>query len=295
MKYPSLMKQKVHEFREEFSARDIGGILLGCLILALAIQGILVPAHLLTGGITGVAIILNYLTGLPIWAWYAVLNIPIFIAGYKYVSRRFIVYSIIGTAALSLFLGVIPPLTSQLDNTLLSAIFGGVVAGLGTGIIFRSKGSSGGLDIVAIVVRRLWGYDLGETFFATHLLVLAASLLITNLELTLFSAISIFLSSQVMDTVEAGLQVNRTAMIISGKHIDIADAILDTLHRGCTFLPARGAYSGEEKALIMVTVGKTQLPRLKEIVFKLDPGAFITVSETIEVYGQRFKKGLPDF
>lgn len=295
MKYPLFGKRTVHEFREEYSVRDVAGILLGCLILALAIQGILVPARLLTGGITGVAIIFNYLTRFPIWVWYAVLNIPIFIAGYRFVSRRFIIYSLVGTAALSVFLAVIPPLHLQLENTLLAAIFGGVVAGLGTGIIFRSKGSSGGLDIVAIVVRRLWGYDLGETFFITHLLVLAASLFITNLELTLFSAISIFLSSQVMDTVEAGLQVNRTAMIISGKHIDIAAAILDTLHRGCTYLPARGAYSGEEKALIMVTVGKTQLPRLKEIVFKLDPGAFITVNETIEVYGQGFKKGPPDF
>ena len=290
IKPPSLKK-----FTETIKILDLVGIAAGAFLLAVSIQGIMIPGNLLTGGLTGLAIVLEYIFKIDVWIWYALLNIPLLIAGYKYVSRRFIVYSIIGTAALSLFLGVIPPLTSQLDNTLLSAIFGGVVAGLGTGIIFRSKGSSGGLDIVAIVVRRLWGYDLGETFFATHLLVLAASLLITNLELTLFSAISIFLSSQVMDTVEAGLQVNRTAMIISGKHIDIADAILDTLHRGCTFLPARGAYSGEEKALIMVTVGKTQLPRLKEIVFTLDPGAFITVNETIEVYGQGFKKGPPDF
>lgn len=282
-------------YKEVFSTRDIVGIILGSFILAVAIQWVLVPANLLTGGVGGIAIILKFLTGVDLWVWYLLLNIPIFIAGYKYVSPRFVVYSLIGTLALTFFLGIIKPLDWNLNDSLLSAILGGVIAGIGSGITLYCKGSAGGLDIVAVLIRRFRGYNIGQVYFASNLLVLTLSLITFNIKLALFSAISIFISSRVMDMVIYGPELNLTAMIISRNCDDITYAIIHDLNRGCTCLPARGAYTGENKNIIMVTVARTQLPKLKEVVFQLDPQAFITVSETIEVYGKGFRTELSDF
>jgi len=282
-------------YKEVFSARDIVGIILGSFILAVAIQWVLVPANLLTGGVSGIAIILKFLTGVDLWVWYLLLNIPIFIAGYKYVSPRFIVYSLIGTLVLTFFLGILKPLEWNLNDSLLSALLGGVIAGIGSGIILHSKGSTGGLDIIAVMVRRFRGYNIGQVSFTSNLLVLTLSLITFNIKVALFSAISIFISSRVMDLVIYGPELNRTAMIISRNSDDITYAIIHNLHRGCTCLPAQGAYTGENKTIIMVTVARTQLPKLKEVVFQLDPQAFITVSETIEVYGKGFRTELSDF
>ncbi len=282
-------------YKEVFSIRDIAGIIVGSFILAVAIQWVLVPANLLTGGVSGIAIILKFLSGVDLWIWYLLLNIPIFIAGYKYVSFRFIIYSLIGTLVLTLFLGILKPLDWNLNDNLLSALLGGVIAGVGSGIILHNKASTGGLDIIAVLIRRFWGYNIGQVFFASNLLVLILSLIILNIKLALFSAISIFISSQVMDLVIYGPGLNRTAMIISRNSDDIIYAIIHNLHRGCTCLSAWGAYTGENKNIIMVTVARTQLPKLKEIVFQLDPQAFITVSETIEVYGKGFRTELSDF
>ncbi len=283
------------KYKEVFSTRDIVGIILGSFILAVAINWVLVPANLLTGGVGGIAIILNFLSGIDLWVWYLLLNIPIFIAGYKYVSTRFVVYSLIGTLALTFFLGIIKPLDWNLNDSLLSAILGGVIAGVGSGITLHCKGSAGGLDIVAVLIRRFRGYNIGQVYFASNLLVLALSLITFNIQLALFSAISIFISSRVMDMVIYGPELNLTAMIISDNADDITYAIIHNLQRGCTCLPAQGAYTGEDKNIIMVTVARTQLPKLKEVVFQLDPHAFITVSETIEVYGKGFRTELSDF
>jgi len=282
-------------FTEKMSAKDVLGITVGSALLALGVQAVLVPAHILTGGVTGLAVILKYLTHLDIAVWYAALNIPIFIAGYRYISRRFIIYSLWGVIFQSLFLELFKHMDFGIDNILLSTIFGGVLAGIGSGIVLRSKGSVGGTDIIAVIVRRFWGYNFGQTFLVTNLPILALFLFTASLELTLYSAISIFISSRMVDVVEAGLDVSRTAFIISREYEEITHAIIHTLHRGCTYLLGQGAYTGEERQIIMVTVAKTQLPRLKEIVFQIDPEAFITISETIEVYGRGFRDSQADF
>jgi len=289
------VKHRMKRFREQISFRDIGGILLGSFILATGIQAILIPANVLTAGVTGIAILLNFTTGIAAGLWVLALNIPIFIFGYKYVSKRFIIYSLVTTVSLSFFLGILEPLTLHIEEMLLASLFGGVIAGVGAGVIFRFKGSSGGLDIIAVIFKRFRGYNIGQTFFMGNLLVLGLSLLVFSLEGALYSGISIFVSSKVLDSVEAGPQVGRSAMIVSDHYEDIAYAIMNNLHRGCTYLPGEGAYSGKDKKIIMVTVGKTQLPRLKEIVFQLDPGAFISVNETIEAYGEGFKSSKADF
>ncbi len=284
-------------FKENISYQDILGILLGSFILALSIQVILVPAHILTGGVTGISIILKFLIGVDIWVWYIGLNIPIFILGYKFISKRFALYSLIGMLSLTLFLRITQnwQLDLGINNLLLSAILGGVILGLGSGICLRSKGSSGGMDIIAVIISNFWGYNFGSIFFAINLIILGVFLFTSNIELTLFSAISMYVSGKVVDNVQSGSNLSKTAIIVSEQCADIAAEILGNLNRGCTYLVGRGAYTGEPRDIIMVTIARTQLPRLKEIVFQIDPQAFITINETIEVLGRGFKKSGPEF
>lgn len=291
------MAFSLRKFKEIISYKDILGILLGAFIIALAIQLVLVPVHMLTGGVSGLAIILKFLTGVDIWVWYIGLNIPIFIVGYKFISKRFALYSLLGMLALTFFLGICQNWQVDLgiNNLLLAGILGGVVNGLGVGITLRSKGSTGGLDIIAVIISNFRGYKFGNIFFYVNLSILGVFLLTSNIELTLFSAVSIFISGKMVDKVQLGSNVSKIAMIISTQCTDIATEILGNLHRGCTYLAGRGAYTGESRDIIMVTVSTTQLPRLKEIVFQIDPNAFITINEAIEVVGKGFKKSGPEF
>ncbi|HNX28966.1 MAG TPA: YitT family protein [Syntrophomonadaceae bacterium] len=280
---------------EAIKVFDLLGIAAGSLILALSIQGIMIPGNLLTGGLTGLAIVLEYIFKIDVWVWYAVLNLPLLIVGYKYVSRRFILYSIFGAAVLTLFLAILKNIDFGIEDLFLAAVLGGVLSGTGSGLIFRSKGSTGGLDIVAVIIRLSWGFNIGQTFLAFNILVLLSSLLVFNFEKTLYAAVAIYIASKVMDTVVTGLETTRTAMIISAQNKDIAQIIINNLHRGCTFLDAKGAYTGEEKEIVLVTVAKTQLPTLKEIVFESDPKAFIIINETIEAFGKGFRPGGAEF
>lgn len=291
------MATGLRKFKETISYKDILGILFGAFIIAVSIQLVLVPVHMLTGGVSGIAIILNFLTGADIWLWYIALNVPIFIVGYKFISKRFVFYSLIGMLALTFFLGICKnwQIDLGLDNLLLAAILGGVINGLGTGIALRSKGSTGGLDIIAVIISNLRGYAFGNIVFYVNLGILAVFLLTSNIELTMFTAISIFISSKVIDTVQLGANVSKSALIISAQCEEIAAEILENIHRGCTYLSGRGAYTGENRDIIMVIVSRSQLPRLKEIVFQIDPNAFITISEATEVLGRGFKASGPEF
>lgn len=294
---PMLKNNRVFKngFLEKIRLLDIVSIIAGSFILALGIQALLVPSQMLTGGVAGIAIILTYLTRLDVGLWYALLNIPIFAAGYRLVSRRFAAYSLLGAAALSLFLALLKNVQYPLPDPLLAAVFGGAVAGAGTGIIFRFKGSTGGIDIVAVIARRMWGLNLGLTSFLSNMLVISLSLFSTSLSLTLYSTIAIFVSSQVMETVVSGLQLTHTAMVITQQPHNISQIILNDLHRGCTLLEGKGGYTGDARPIIMVTLPQTQLPRLREVVFQIDPSAFIIVNESIEVYGKGFTARGADF
>ena len=191
---------------ERFAFRDIIGIVIASFIIAIAIQLVIVPAYLLTGGLSGIAIILHFITDYPIWLWYIALNIPVFIAGYKLASRRFTVYSFVGMMSVSGFLALLSPLNIQLpvNDILLSALLGGTLNGVGVGLALIYRGSTGGLDIIAGIFHRLWGINFGTTIFITNVLVLGAALLTSNLYLTLYSALTMFVSSKMIDSVTSG-------------------------------------------------------------------------------------------
>ncbi|MEN6461808.1 MAG: YitT family protein [Syntrophomonas sp.] len=291
----SLVKSLI-SYREKISIKDIIGIIVGSFILAVSIQAIIVPAHLLTGGISGIAIMIHYfLTKVDIWVLYIALNIPIFLAGIKFISRRFTFYSLLGAFALTFFLGITSSLNFHIKDVFLASLLGGVIHGIGSGIVFRSKGSTGGLDIISAIIKRFWGFNIGETFLVFNLIIIGIFLFTANIELALFSAISIFVGSKTVDTVITGPNISKTVLIISDHSQEIAKEILHNMHRGCTYLNGKGAYTGDDKSILMVTVGKTQLPKLKEIVFHVDTKAFMTISESTEVIGRGFQSSRTEF
>lgn len=287
--------KSIRIYREKISIKDIIGIILGAFILAVSIQAVIVPAHLLTGGISGIAIIIHFLTGVQVSILYIVLNIPIFIAGIKFISRRFAVYSLMGMLALTFFLGITSSWNFHIDDVLLASVLGGVLNGIGTGMNLRSKGSTGGLDIIAAIIKRYWGFNIGEASLAFNMAIIGTFLFTASIELALFSAISIFVGAKVVDAVLTGLNVCKSVLIISDHSREIAEEILNNMHRGCTFINGQGAYTGNKKSILMVTVGKTQLPKLKELVFHVDTGAFMTISESTEVIGRGFQSSRSEF
>jgi len=293
----SAVKRAYRRFTEEFSIWDILLILLGSTMGPFALQALLTPNGLLTGGVTGVAVLLEFVTGVKTWIWYTAINIPIFIAGFRFVSPRFFLYSIVGTAAFSAFLGAFEGFNGMFsgENLLMNAVIGGLLSGVGCGIVLKGKGSGGGMDIVAVILRRKWGFQLGEVMLAVNMLIIAASAFITSAETAFYSGIAMLVSSKMIDRVMMGLGGNKTVMIVSRQEAEIAQAVLLDLHRGCTVLSAEGGYTHQNSPVLLVSIYRSQLPVLKEMIFKIDPGAFVIVYESNEVYGRGFSSSKSEF
>lgn len=270
---------------------DLGLIGLGALITAMGLNAMIIPYHLLTGGVTGLAIILNYLFQWPVSLMIIVINIPIFWWGYREMNRRFLFYSLVGTLAVSVLLDVTKNLvpTPSID-LIMAAIFGGVITGAGFGLIFRAGGSTGGADIVAVVLKKRKGLDLGEVTFYSNLLVIVILLLFFPLNTGLYTIISMFVLGKTIDAVMTGLNTSKSVFIISEQATEIAAVIIRELHRGVTLLPGHGAYTNRNKTVINCVVNRFELARLKNIVLQTDPQAFMYVSNASEVLGKGFSR-----
>lgn len=266
-------------------------LLLGSLIAAFSIRNFLASAGLLAGGISGLALVLNYLAGLPLELTIIGLNIPIFLIGLRYLHWGYLFRSLIGVGSFSFFLYLFrffPPL--RLDDILLSAIFGGFLSGVGYGLLFRARGSVGGTDIIALVLHRLYAVGVGEINLAFNVLIMLLSTVLFDLRVVGYTLISMFITGYVVDQIQLGLNRAKTVIIISNQAEPLAEAILYRLHRGVTFLHGEGAFSHTPKRVILCTVSLTQLAKLKDLVMALDPDAFLMVSDTVEVLGKGFQR-----
>lgn len=262
----------------------------GSAISAIAFNVFIMPNKLLSGGVSGISLILNYLfnwnTGLLIF----VFNIPIFILGYKFVDREFVILSLIGTASLSFFIEAFSFLRGSLSgqDVLLSCIYGGVINGLGIGIVLRNRASQGGIDIIGVIIKKYFSMNIGTTSLIINTFIVIVSSFITNLNLAMYTLISMYVSSTVVDKVQQGFDRRKSVMIITNNEKLVADQIIKKLVRGVTYLDGEGAYTGNKKRVIYCIVSTNQLAKLKQIVREADPAAFITVSDTAEVMGQGF-------
>lgn len=270
-------------------------IILGAAIYALAVELFYVSAGLTTGGLTGVALILNKLIPLPVGVMVLAMNIPLFLLGYKSMGRYFFFTSLIGVVASSLAidlfsvsLPVIPALTA---DRLLCSVLGGAMSGMGLGLVMAAGGSTGGVDIVGLLLsRKQDGLSLGRLIMLMDIVIVAANTLIfRDIAAALYMAIAMYLSGVVLDSVMYGANIASVTFIITKKSDEIAKTLIETLGRGVTILNGTGAYTGEPQSLLICAIGRRQLSHMKRLVRGCDPNAFIIVSEAREVFGNGFQ------
>lgn len=260
----------------------------GACIFAVGLNGVMIPKQFMSGGVIGVALIAHYLIPTSnVGLIYFVLNIPLLLIGWFCVSRRFILYTAYGMTVFSLATAFLFPRFPAIENPILAAILGGIICGIGVGITLRSQGSSGGLDIPAVYLHKKLQLKMGLTSFLGNSLVLAAGAYFFGVEPALYSFIYVYTSGRVTDSVITGFNQRKAIMIISDSSRTIAEHILTGLGRGVTFLNGTGAYTGEHKEVIFSIITLTELAKMKEMVFDIDPNAFMVVNDTLEVFGKR--------
>jgi len=267
------------------SLLDISLNILGSILIALAFNVFIIPNNLVSGGVGGLAIVTNHLTGWSVGLLIFLYNIPIMIWARKELNPRFIIYTVIAVTLQSVFLNCIFP-EPYTNDVLLASIFGGILVGAGGGIIIRQYGSSGGVDVIAIVLRKKLGISIGTVSSIANLMVISLAALIFGLEPAMYTVISLLVGGLAIDLVQEGLNKKHTAMIVSNRSQEIKEAIMFQLHRGVTLVHGSGGFEKTEKDIIFCVANQFELARLKELVLSIDSAAFMTISETTEVLGR---------
>ena len=270
-------------------------IFMGTGIMALAIQCIFEPIGLVTGGFSGIAIIIRKMTagivegGVPLWLTNLALNVPVFIAALIIKGRKFLGRTVIGTVLLSFWLYVIPQVDLTQGDYMLSAVFGGVITGIGIGFVLLAKATTGGTDMVSALIQKyVRHYSVVQILQVIDGMVVLAGLYVFGLKPALYAIVAIFITSKVSDALMEGMKYSKAVFIITDYYKEIADAIMTQLDRGLTGLDATGMYSGDKKTVLYCVVSKKEIVELKDIVAKIDPKAFVIVTDAREVFGEGF-------
>lgn len=265
-------------------------ITLGCIMVGIAIKAIVLPHGMITGGFSGFGLLLYYCTGqLTPGLWYLILNVPVFIIGWKWISKRFLFYSLFGTAVLTAAIDLIS-FEIMFHDPILAVLSGGVLVGAGAGLIFHSLGSTGGNDIISILLNQKYNIRIGTYTFVFNFVLFLFSFGSLKMELIIYSMAMSFISSQVIDSFLSMFNQRKMVLVISKNSEAIAKEIMTKLNKGATFLHGRGAYSGRDKDIILSVVSNYQLKRLEEVVFNLDQEAFLITENTFNVLGRGFSK-----
>jgi uncharacterized membrane-anchored protein YitT (DUF2179 family) len=259
----------------------------GSLICALAINGILIPHGFLSGGFVGTTLIIHYLIpSLPVAGLYFVLNIPVYFLSWKYIGRRFFLYSVIGMVVFSLAM-FWKPFIIPIHDKILAAIFAGILSGAGGGIILKSFGSAGGMDILSIILFKRFSIRLGTSILVLNSLILSFAAYVFSIEEALYTLIFLFVSTQVLNVVMYGLSQRKAVYVISPHWESIYRGIMEKIQRGVTIIGGRGGYTGQDIQMVFTVISHQELPRLKKLINDIDPRAFVVVSDTLEVMGHK--------
>lgn len=296
-----LTKQKI--FSKEWFT-DYLLILFGSFILASAYVYFITPHKIVPGGVYGVAIVVHYLTkgvfsfwpnGFPIGLFGLLINIPLTIAGIKILGPRFGVKTIIGFVLTSAFIDGITMLrefgdTPLVSDVLLSSLFAGVLSGIGLGFIFKSKATSGGSDIIAMIIAKFTKLQLGKLMiYVDSVIVLIGLAAFRDWHIPLYSWVVIYITGRVIDMILEGAGYNKAMVIVSKEHKEIKSKILTDLERGGTYLRGEGMFTGDEKHVIFTVVSRREVAILQEYIEKIDPEAFITIMDAREILGEGFQ------
>lgn len=271
---------------------------LGAALYAFGLQYFILPNTLMEGGVTGVTILLHYAAGLPVSWTTLILNVPLFILGWRRLGRDAMVLTIGGTVLLSFFLwimeravavGWIVPFKTE-NDFILVVLYAGLTLGAGLGLVFRAGGTTGGVDIVARILHRAAGWSMGQIILAFDALILGSSLIFIQKEKILYTLVSVFIASRIIDFIQEGAYAAKAFTIICDAPERLAEAIARELERGVTLLPAVGAYSKNAKTVVYCVVSRFEIRKLKSLVRLHDKRAFIVINDVHDVLGEGFRE-----
>jgi uncharacterized membrane-anchored protein YitT (DUF2179 family) len=272
--------------------KNILFILLGAAIMSFGLVNFNMQNKLAEGGFTGIALLFYFLFKWDPSYTNLLLNIPLFFIGWKLLGRNTFLYTIIGTVGVSVFLWIFQrysidmPLQSDLT---LAALFAGVLTGIGLGVIFRYGGTTGGVDIIARLVQKYAGWNMGKTMFMFDACVIALSLVTyLNYKQAMYTLVAVFIGARVIDFILEGAYSARGAMIISEKNEQIASKIMEEMDRGVTALRGYGSYTKSERDVLYCVVAKNEIVRLKNVITSVDPHAFVSITIVHDVHGEGF-------
>jgi uncharacterized membrane-anchored protein YitT (DUF2179 family) len=257
--------------------------------MALSVNAFLVPLKLAEGGVVGVGIILQHTLGVPIWLTQLLLNIPILAIGVKAKGWNLLWKSLVGVGSFSFFLAITQKIPAVTNQTILAIVYGGLLMGIGLGLVLRSGGTTGGTDILAIVGHQKLGLSVGTLVMGVDAFVLVAAGFAFSPEAAMWSAITLLISSRMVDLVQEGFYAAKGLTIITAEPKRISQQIMDQVERGCTILPAVGAYTGQARSMLYVVLQRGELSTVKRIVHSIDKRAFMVVSDVHEVLGEGFR------
>jgi len=282
---------------EKIRIRDLIAFILGSALYAWSLINVNIPNNLAEGGISGITLILRALFGLNPAYTTLILNIPLLIIGYKLLGRRSIIYTLFGTISLSFWLWFwqIVPMNPPLHHdALIAAIIAGILGGLGLGIILRFGGTTGGSDVIALVLERKLNLPMGRTIFALDASVLVLSLIYLDIVHMMYTLIMAFVFAQVLNFTQKDGYSARAFLIFSTKSVEISDAIMAKLERGTSLFNAQGGYTKNQQQVVYTVVDPSEVSTMYELIKDIDPSAFITVSDTSETLGEGFSFSKPD-
>lgn len=268
-------------------------ILFGAALAALAIELFLIPNSIIDGGIIGISLILNHITGINFGILIIIFNIPFLYAGYKYIGKNFCISSIIGIVALAIVESQLHHLEPFTTQTLLGTVFGGLLLGAGVGLVIRHGGALDGTEILGILLTKKIPFSIGEFVMFFNIFVFTWAGFVLGSEQAMYSVITYYIASKTIDMVVQGFEGDTKAVIIvSDYYEEISSSIIDRLGRSVTKLKGKGGYKDNDKDVIYVVVTRLEISKLKSIITEIDENAFITIMDTQEAHGSKFKSAI---
>lgn len=273
--------------------RDLGVIIIGATIQAFALNLFMVPANLVSGGVSGFSQVIHHFTGWPIGVMVFIGNIPLFLLGWRYLggfkfALRTILAVTVFSIAVDLTRNLVPPLGISSDN-LLNALYGGVVSGIGFAIVYRGKGTSGGTDILARIFSHKWAIPISQSYLMTDIFAMALGGLAFGWEKALYAIVMLYTSGISAETLSQGSRVVRTALIVTNDPLQVSAQIMSRLGRGVTSMSGKGMYTGAERSILYCVVSRSEVERLKSIIAEIDPNAFMVIGNGYEALGEGFQ------
>ena len=265
-------------------------ITVGAIVAAFALEEFLVPFTILDGGVVGISMIISQLSGIPLGVLTIALNIPFMIVGFKRLGIRFLVKAIYAMAVFSSFLGVFEDMKEVTNQEILVVVFGGVLLGVGVGLILRYGGCLDGTEIVAMLLSHHMEFSVGQIVLFFNIIIYAVAGFLFGPDRALYSLLTYFITSKIIDFVENGMEQGKSVMIITDHGQEIADAIYTQLGRTCTQMEGRGMVSSGKKTVLYCVITRVEVPAIKKIINDADVSAFMTISDVSEIVGNHIKK-----